>query len=158
MESKRELLRHALSTLAYRAAKVLRDSPPGFATFKVGETTRSPREILAHMSDLIDWALSVAKGQEAWHPAPSRPWEDEVGRFFEALGKLDAFLASEATLSCRAERIFQGPIADVLTHVGQIAMLRRLAGSRIQPENYSEAKIALGRVGEDQTSPPGERG
>jgi hypothetical protein len=106
MDPKRALLRHTCSTVAYRAAKALRDAPPGFATFKVGETTRTPSEILAHMGDVLEWALSMAKGDATWDPARPRAWGDELGRFFEALGRLDAFLKSEEALACTPERMF----------------------------------------------------
>jgi len=50
--------------------------------------------------------------------------------FSPALKKFDDYLASEKPLQAPAEKLFQGPIADALTHVGQIAMLRRMAASR----------------------------
>jgi hypothetical protein len=118
----------------------------------VGESTRTPAEIVAHMGDLFEWALSLAEGTQRWHDSTPRTWEREVDRFFETLGRFDACLASEAPLACPAERLFQGPVADALTHIGQLAMLRRLAGGRVRGENYFKADIAAGRIGPDQAA------
>ena len=148
----REMLRHTLATLAYRAGKVVRGAPPELATFRVGEATRTPGQILAHVGDLLDWAIALADGAHVWHDSEPLPWEAEVARFFAALDRLDARLASETPLGWSEERIFQGPIADALTHVGQLAMLRRLAGSPVRGENYAKAEIAAGRVGPAQAA------
>jgi hypothetical protein len=151
-DSKRELLRHTVSTLAYRAGKTLRDAPDGFESLRVGETTRTPVQILAHMGDLFDWALSLAIGDQKWNDSTPLPWEQEVARFFKAVKRFDDYLASDAALGRACERIFQGPIADALTHVGQLAMLRRLAGDRVRGENYFKAEIEVGRVGLAQSA------
>ena len=147
------MLRHTVATLAYRAGKAMRGAPDSFATFEAGDTTRSPARILAHMGDLLDWALAMASGSEAWHDSTPRPWQQEVDRFFAALAAFDALLASDAPLAVPEERLFQGPIADALTHTGQLAMLRRLEGRPVRGENYSRADIVRGRVGPDQTAP-----
>ena len=149
----RQLLRHTLAAVAYRGGKALRGAPDRFATFHIGDKTRTPAQILAHMGDLFDWALSIAQGKQAWHDSPPLPWDAEVERFFSAIQKFDDFLASSESLHGSAEGLFQGPIADALTHIGQIAMLRRLAGSPILGENYFKADIAAGRVGFDQFAP-----
>ena len=154
--SKREMLRHTVATLAYRGAKAVRGAPDSFASFKASETTRTPAQILAHIGDLLDWALSIAKGTETWNDSEPLPWEQEVSRFHAALESFDKYLASDAELAANCERLFQGPIADALTHVGQIAMLRRIAGEPIKGENYSRAKIEAGRVGLDQETPKRE--
>jgi hypothetical protein len=148
MDEKRELLRHTVATLAYRAARALEGAPDHFAGFD--GAGRLPVQILSHMGDLFDWALSVAIGQESWHATQPRPWAEEQQRFFESLRMFDAFLASDAPLQAPAERLFQGPIADALTHVGQLAMLRRLSGSPIRGENYYVAEVAAGQVGAEQ--------
>jgi hypothetical protein len=101
----------------------------------------------------MDWALSLVRGSHAWKDSAPLPWEQEVARFFEAVRRLDGALASTDPLGCPAGRLFQGPIADALTHVGQIAMLRRLAGAPVKGENYYKADIAAGRVGPDQAPP-----
>lgn len=155
-DQKREMLRHTVATLAYRGAKAVRGAPDSFATFKASATTRTPAEILAHVGDLLDWALSIAKGNETWHDSKPREWAQEIDRFHAALASFDEYLASGGELSATCERTFQGPIADALTHVGQIAMLRRIAGEPIKGENYSRAKIEAGRVGAEQETPKRE--
>jgi len=148
-----QLLRHTVATIAYRGGKVLRVAPEGFAEFRIGAPPRTPAQILAHVGDLFDWALCMAKGQHAWHDSQPLPWNEEVARFFAALAAFDAYLASGAPLGAHAEKLFQGPIADALTHIGQLAMLRRLSGSPMRGENYFVADIAPGRVGPDQRAP-----
>ena|SRR5271170_7019790 len=151
-----ELLRHALATLAYRGGKAIRHAPEGFATFRAGEGVRTPGQILAHIGDLMDWALSIAIGKQQWHNSEPQPWGKEADRFFVALKKFDDVLASSELLHVSAEKLLQGPIADALTHVGQIAILRRLAGESIRGENYFVADITVGRVGAEQTPPKKE--
>jgi hypothetical protein len=151
--SERDMLRHTLATLAYRGGKAVRGAPDGFASFRAGETTRTPGQILAHVGDLLDWALALARGEHVWRDSEPLPWPQEVARFHEALARLDAYLASKAPLGRTAEQIFQGPIADALTHVGQITLLRRLAGSPVRGENYARAEIVAGRVGAEQAAP-----
>ena len=155
-DSKREMLRHTVATLAYRGAKAVRDAPDSFASFKASPTTRTPAEILAHISDLLDWALSIAQGSETWHNSEPLPWPEEIARFHTALARFDDYLASDGELEASCERMFQGPIADALTHVGQLTMLRRVAGDPMKGENYSRAKIEAGRVGADQQKPKRE--
>jgi hypothetical protein len=151
-ESSRQLLRHTLATLAYRAGKALRDAPESFATFSTGEKGRTPAHILAHMGDLFDWALSIAQGKQAWRDSEPLPWSQEVARFFTSLQAFDDYLASGSPLAATTEKVFQGPIADALTHTGQMAMLRRMAGCPMRGENYYRAEIVAGRVGEDQAA------
>ncbi|HEY6946420.1 MAG TPA: hypothetical protein VI431_14875 [Candidatus Acidoferrum sp.] len=149
----RQLLRHTLATVAYRGGKALRGAPDSFATFHIGDKTRTPAKILAHMGDLFDWALSIAHGKQAWKDSAPLPWNAEVERFFAAIQKFDDYLASSEPLHGSAEGLFQGPVADALHHVGQLAMLRRLAGSPILGENYFQADIVAGRVGLEQSAP-----
>jgi hypothetical protein len=149
----RGLLRHTVATLAYRGGKALRGAPEGFADFQMREGTRTPAQILAHLGDLMDWACSQAKGAEEWHNSAPLPWPQEVKRFFAAVEAFDDYLASQAPLNTPAERLFQGAVADSLSHVGQIAMLRRLAGAPIKSENYSRAEIVAGRCGAEQAAP-----
>ena len=155
MDPKRELLRHTLATIAYRGGKAVRGAPDSFANFRP-EQARSPVQILAHMGDLFEWALSILKGAQTWTDATPLAWDAEVARFFATLGRLDAHLASADALHCSAEQIFQGPIADALTHVGQLTMLRRLSGNPIRSENYFKATITVGRVGAEQATPKRE--
>jgi hypothetical protein len=156
MDEKRALLRHTVATVAYRGGKAVRGAPASFASFRGDGSDRTPAKILAHIGDLYDWALSQAKGAEAWHDSAPLEWDREVDRFFATLQRFDDFLASEAPLAAPAEKIFQGAIADSLTHIGQIAMLRRLGGAKMKSENYSKADIVVGRVGADQTAPKRE--
>jgi hypothetical protein len=155
-DPKREMLRHTVATLAYRGAKAVRGAPESFASFKSSETTRTPAQILAHIGDLLDWALSIAQGAEAWNNSEPLEWTEEIRRFHSALESFDNYLASDAELSGTCERLFQGAIADALTHVGQLTILRRMAGAPIKGENYSRAKIEAGHVGADQETPKRE--
>jgi hypothetical protein len=156
LDPKRELFRHVLATLAYRAGKTLRDIPEGFAQFQAGAGVRTPGQILSHLGDLLDWALSIAVGQQKWHDSEQLPWEQGAARFFSALKELDNFLASSEPVQVPLEKLFQGPIADALTHVGQIALLRRMAGAPVKGENYYAAEIVTGRVGVEQARPKRE--
>ena len=151
MDEKRSLLRHTLATLAYRATRALEDTPQAFANFD--GAGRQPIQILAHMGDLLDWALSIAQGKPAWRNSQPLAWPQEQQRFFAALAAFDAFLASSTPLQAPIERLMQGPVADALTHAGQLAMLRRLAGSPIRGENFYVAAIAAGQVGPVQPEP-----
>ena len=153
---KRDLLRHALATLAYRGGKAVRDTQESFAGFRASETSRTPVQLLAHIGDLLDWTMRLADGKHDWHDSAPLVWEKEIERFFASLAALDARFASAEPLAPPEEKIFQGPIADALTHVGQIVMLRRLAGVPMRSENYFKAKIAAGEVGASQAAPPFE--
>jgi hypothetical protein len=152
-DAERHLLRHTVATVAYRAGKALRDAPDHFDTFHIGDKTRTPGQILAHMGDLFDWAVSIAQGKQAWHDSTPLPWNAEVERFFGAVKRFDDLLASAEPLHASAECLYQGPVSDALTHVGQIAMLRRLAGSPIKGENFFRAEISAGHVGLEQPAP-----
>jgi hypothetical protein len=155
-DPKRELLRHAVATVAYRGGKAVRNAPAGFADFQAGEGTRTPGQILAHIGDLFDWALSIVMGRQTWHNSTPLPWEQEVDRFFATLKKFDDYLASAEPVQASIEKVFQGPVADALTHVGQIGILRRLAHGPVKGESYYEAEIEKGRVGATQTTPKRE--
>lgn len=151
MDEKRAFLRHAVATVAYRGGKAVRDAPDSFASYSPDGSPRTAGKILAHIGDLYDWALTQATGSEAWHDSEPLPWSGEVERFHATLQRFDDYLASDAPLAASVEKIFQGAVADSLTHVGQLAMLRRLAGAKIKGENFSRAEIVAGRVGAEQT-------
>jgi hypothetical protein len=153
IDSKNEMFRHCIATLAYRAAKTLRNAPENFAAFRIDAKSRTSVEILAHMGDLIDWAYSMAKGKGIWHESVPLDWESEAARFYDSMRQFDTYLASGSAIACPLEKLFQGPIADALTHVGQLAMLRRIVGSPIIGENYFVADIITGRVGSEQSNP-----
>jgi len=142
----RELLRHTVATVRYRANKSLRDAAPEFATFRAAESVRTPVEIVAHIGDLFDWALRLSHGSSQWTQATPLAWDEELARFHRVLDDFDERLESAEPMSAPIERLMQGPVADALTHVGQLATLRRLAGAPIKSENYFKAPIAAGRA------------
>jgi hypothetical protein len=143
-------LRHLVATLAYRAAKVLRDAPPGFAGMTVGPSTRRPVQNVAHLADLMAWAVTLAQGAYVWKAEGGDDWDVEVRRFFDGLAALDRELAAGPLPAGSVEKLIQGPLADALTHVGQLGMLRGILGSPVRPESYARAEIVAGRVGPQQ--------
>ena len=148
----RHLLRHTVATLAYRAEKVLREVPEGFSDFKLSPGGRSALDTLAHLADLMEWGARFTSGENSWRPGAVASWDAARDRFFRGLASLDAALARTASNSLPLEVIFQGPIADALTHVGQLSMMRGAAGLSVRPESYARADIRIGRVGHDQSS------
>ena len=145
LDSKREALRHLLATVAYRGSVAIADAPENFAEFRVHEETRTPGELLAHIGDLIEGSLYLSKGELVYLTSTPLPWTEEVARFSAAVKQLDAYLASGSIIACPVEKLIQGPIADALTHVGQIVMLRRIAGRPVQSGGYFEAEIVPGK-------------
>jgi len=155
-DPRREFLRHTLATLAYRGGKAVRGIPPDFANFCPAEGCRTPLQILAHMGDLMEWAVSIAKGEQRWQDSQPIGWDAEVERFYAGMTALDAYLSSAEPMHAAERLLFQGPVADALTHVGQIAILRRMAGCPMRGENYFKADIVAGRVGPEQAAPKRE--
>ena len=151
MDEKRAMLRHTLATLAYRAARALENAPENFADFAAAG--RQPVQILAHMGDLFDWALSMAQGNPRWRVSQPLAWAAEQQRFFSSLASFDSYLASPEPIHAPLELLLQGPVADALTHVGQLAMLRRLSGSPTRGENFYVAAIGVGQVTTEQPAP-----
>ena len=149
LDLKREALRHMIATVAYRGGLAISDAPESFAIFRVHETTRTPGEILAHIGDLLEGSLYLVKGELMYLTSAPLPWKAEIARFFSAVKELDLYLASQAPLDCPIEKLIQGPIADALTHVGQIVMLRRMAGKPVCTESYFTAEIVAGNVNEE---------
>jgi hypothetical protein len=153
-DAARDIVRHTLATLAYRVSKAIRGAPQSYGNFRVGATTRTPAAILAHMSDLMDWALTMAQGREQWQVHPPRSWANDVDRLFAAITTLDQGLASGVAIERPALlQLVQGPIADALTHTGQLTLLRRLADAPVRGEAYQVAPIAAGQTGLDQPPP-----
>ena len=146
-------IRHTLATLSYRLGKVLRGTPAEFRDFSSGGSARTPGQILAHIGDLMDWALAQVEGRREWHNSEPLPWQQEIARFYRAIEKLDQRIAAQGLGAATAETLFQSAIADAFTHTGQIALLRRLAGYPVRAENYAAAEIAAGRVGAEQAAP-----
>lgn len=158
-DQNRPFFRHILATIAYRGGKTLRDAPASFAAFRVAETSRTPAQILAHMADLIEWTFRQVRGEQwlaAWHPVGPSTWDNDVARFFKALEQLDNAFATEQPSATALQILFQGPVSDVLTHIGQLGMLRRVAGSPIKGEVMVIADVQVGRVGLDQAAPKRE--
>jgi hypothetical protein len=149
MDEKRELLRHVVATVAYRGGIAVSDAPENFAVFRVNGDVRAPVEILAHIGDLLEGSLYLLKGELVYLTSSPLPWDEEVSRFFYAAKRLDAYLCSGATMACPFEKLIQGPVGDALTHVGQIVMLRRMAGSPIRAESYFTAEIVPGSISEE---------
>jgi hypothetical protein len=149
----RQLLRHGVAAASYRAAKPLRDAPASFADFRVADSCRTPAEILAHLGDVFDWALTLAQGKQAWHDSEPLPWAAEVERFYAAIKKFDDYLASAEPLHETPEKLLQGPVADAFNHIGQLAILRRISGAPIKGENYHVAEVTAGRTGPEQSAP-----
>ena len=146
-------LRHTVATVAYRAAKAFRNAPPEFGGFKANAHTRTPTEIVSHMGDLYHWALSIAEGNEEWRDSNVADWQAAVDRFFTSLKRFDDYLAAGHAIASPPGKIFQGAIADSLTHIGQINMLRGMFGSPVKGESYYRSEITVGRVGPDQAPP-----
>jgi hypothetical protein len=149
LDLKRELLRHLVATVAYRGGIAVADAPENFAVFRAHETTRTPGEILAHIGDLLEGSLYLVRGELIHLTSSPLRWEDETTRFFSALKEFDSYLASDTRLACPVEKLIQGPIGDALTHVGQIVLLRRMAGKPVRVEGYFTAEIVAGEVNED---------
>ncbi len=153
MTTERALLRHALAAIAYRTQKALRDAPPGFGDFRAGPGVRTPAELVAHMTSVLGYATTFFTGGR-YHPDPLPGLENEVARLHGMLERLAALLASAQPLRGTTEaRLLQGPLADALTHAGQLAMLRRLAGRPVPPENFIVADVDPSNLGPDQPLP-----
>jgi hypothetical protein len=158
MQDERAFLRHTLATLAYRGGKATRGAQSDFGEFKISPATRTPLAILCHIGDLLEWALTIVRGEPGFEARTPQSWEGEVQRFHRVLQELDAFLAGTEPMHDSAEKVFQGPIADAFTHVGQIALLRGVHGEPVRGENYYVADIETGRVGAAQPPPKREFG
>lgn len=146
----RLFLRHTLATLAYRAGKTVRGTPAAFGEFRASPDSPQVKGILAHMGDLMDWVLTQLQGKQRWNNSTPLAWDAEIARFFAALKAVDDHLASGAPIAYDPAKMFQGGLADALTHTGQLAMLRRLGGYKMKGESYARADIAVGRVGLEQ--------
>jgi hypothetical protein len=154
MDVKRKLLNHFLAALAYRTQKALRDAPEDFGSFRAGDGVRTPAELVRHMTSVLGYARTHFVGGRYW-PEPLESLDDEIERFHEMLGLLAQHLRNGDTLleGMSEERLLQGPFSDAMTHAGQIALLRRLAGAPVAPENFIVAEIEPDRLGPDQAQP-----
>jgi len=149
----RELMRHAVAVIAYRGGKPVRGAPTSFASYEAGPGGNTPLVIVAHLGDLMDWALTHVKGDPKWVGVTGKSWDEQVARFFASLAALDAYLGSDQPIRCDLKRLLAGPIADAINHIGQLMMLRRMSGSAVYGESYFAADIVTGRVGMEQSPP-----
>jgi hypothetical protein len=154
MQDKRKLLNHFLAALAYRTQKALRDAPADFGSFRVDEGVRTPAELVRHMSSVLGYARTFFVGGHYW-PEPLASFAEEIERFHEMLGMLAQHLRNGDALleGMTEERLLQGPFSDAMTHAGQLALLRRLAGAPVPPENFIVAAIGEEQLGRDQPGP-----
>jgi len=153
MDDTRRLLRHFLAALAYRTQKALRGAPPSFATFRAGDKVRTPHELVRHMASVLGYARTFFTGG-TYRPEPLPTFDAEVRRFHEVLTDLSAQLERGTPLrEIAPEQLLQGPFADAMTHAGQLALLRRLSGSPIPPENFVFARISAENLSPDQPPP-----
>jgi len=160
MNRDRELLRHFLAAIAYRTQKALRGAPSHYPTFSAGNRVRTPAELIGHMTSLMGYVHTLFHGGTyPVKPDPLPSFKEEVDRFHDMIEAVGELLASDAPCSITTEQLLQGPFADTMTHVGQLAMLRRLANSPVPPENFIYADIRADRLDADQPSParPDER-
>lgn len=149
----RPLLQHALATLAYRTQKALRGAPDGFASFRAGVHVRTPLDLLWHMTGLVGYARTMLRGG-TFAPPPVPTLAEEIARFHAELAALrDDFADPSLDATITDEQFLQGPIADALTHAGQLAMLRRLAGDPVPSENFIQADVRADNVGVEQPLP-----
>lgn len=153
MTPSRRLLRHFLAALAYRTQKALRGAPADFGDFRAAGNVRTPHELLWHMTGLMGYARTFLRGGDYAPPAVAS-LAAEVARFHEQLALLAADLADPALTSrLTDEQFLQGPLADAMTHAGQLALLRRLAGAPVPSENFIHAAVDPGNLGPEQPEP-----
>jgi hypothetical protein len=155
MTEKRAMLVHFLAALAYRTQKALRDAPASFASFEAGNQVRTPKWLVQHMDSVLGYALTCFEGEPTSYQADPLPtFDEEIHRFHDKLEALARHLRGGTRLrTASEEQLLQGPFADAMTHAGQLAMLRRLAGSPIPPENFIVADISPDNLGPDQPLP-----
>lgn len=153
MTPSRQLLRHFLAVLAYRTQKVLRGAPATFSDFRPADNVRTPHELMWHMTGLIGYARTMLHGGE-YAPPRLQLFESEVARFHAVLQSLSDDFADD-TLRARItdEQFLQGPLSDAMTHVGQLAMLRRLEGTPVPSENFIFAQISSDNLSAAQPLP-----
>lgn len=153
MDEKRAMLHHFLAALAYRTQKALRGAPPSFGAFRAADQVRTPCDLLAHMDSVLGYALTHFEGG-TYKGTKLGDLQAEIRRFHAKLEALGRHLElGTPFIETTPERMLQGPFSDAMTHAGQLAMLRRLAGSPVPPENFIVADIHADNLGEDQPPP-----
>ena len=151
---KNELLRHMLATIAYRFQKTVRNTTEEFGVFRNTRDTRTPIEIINHMYDVLN-KTKIFIEKERYDKTSTAQLELrlEIERFHRVLNNLDVVL-SEKELDIKfSKRLLQGPLSDVLCHIGQIAMLSGQSGNKIKGEDFFSAKIMTGNTSSEQALP-----
>ena len=152
MNRNQALLRHFLAAIAYRTAKALRDAPAPYEEFQPGHRARTPRQLVRHMSGVLSYAIGLLS-EPRGVLTDCATYSAEADRFFDTLRELGDLVRRTANLAdTTAEQLLQGPLADAMAHAGQLALLRRLSGSPIPPENFFVAAIDADRLGQDQVA------
>jgi hypothetical protein len=152
MSDKREMLRHFIASIAYHATKAIQDAPSVYPEFNPGQGTRTPRQILHHMTGVLSYAHSFFEEYDSTY-FEHKSWDAEKAHFYETLSKLDISLKEKGSRDMSEEQLLQGPLSDTMAHIGQLLMLRRLVGSPVPSENFIFADIRKGVVGPDQPPP-----
>jgi hypothetical protein len=152
MSKKSELLRHYLASIAYHATKALRDAPENYPELDIGKEVRTPRRLLHHITGVLTYAHSFYENYETTR-LPLKNWGEEVSLFYETLAKLNKSIQEGKPRGVTEEQLLQGPLSDSMAHVGQLLMLRRLAGSPVPSENFIYADIKPSQVGPNQPKP-----
>ena len=148
-----DLLRHFLATLAYRTQKALRGAPPEYADHRVAPNARTPHELVWHMTGLMGYVVVLFRGG-VWQPDRLDTFDEEIRRFHAQLERVDELLRSEPLpAGVGPERLLQGPLADAMTHAGQLAILRRCVGDPVAPENFLRADVDVRELGPEQPPP-----
>jgi hypothetical protein len=153
MPEKNELLRHYLASIAYHATKALRDAPPNYPEHDPGNGARTPHSLLHHINSVLTYAHSFYQHYDNTRP-PQKPWDGELQGLYDIPSKLDHSIQSGKPRGVTEEQLLQGPLSDAMAHVGQLLMLRRLAGSPVPSENFIHADIKPGQLGPNQPDPP----
>jgi hypothetical protein len=152
MSEKSELLRHYLASIAYHATKALKDAPENYPELDIGKDVRTPKRLLHHITGVLTYADSFYEHYETTH-LPCKNWDEEVSLFYETLARLNKSIQEGKPRGVTEEQLLQGPLSDSMAHVGQLLMLRRLAGSPIPSENFIYADIKTGQIGPNQPKP-----
>jgi hypothetical protein len=149
----RQLLRHYLASIAYHAQKAIRGAPPSYWAFSPGNQVRTPETILRHMTSVLGYARTFFVGG-IYRPESLPAIQAEIDQFHQILEDVSQLLDTSSPLQSITElQLLQGPFSDVMTHIGQLSLLRRLYGSPVPPENFIYAEMSATRLGKDQQEP-----
>lgn len=149
---KNEFLRHTLSTIGYRFQKSVKYRNQEFEDFSLGKGSRSPKEIVNHMYAVLSSTTFYLLEEKRQKKSPEKLSLDlEIDRFNEELKNLDQLLSEKDLPINYSKKLLQGPLSDILTHIGQIAMLSRLNNQPIEGEDFSAATISTIKVDKETT-------